>query len=106
MAVFLFLKIANINKNIHKIMSVNITVIGQGDCEFTDEWSMLDALEEKGFDTFFSCCGGNCGLCCAKLISGEVEEIQEGSFELMEGEILTCSVIPKTDVVIEFVEQF
>ncbi|MBF6057182.1 MULTISPECIES: 2Fe-2S iron-sulfur cluster-binding protein [Thiomicrorhabdus] len=80
-----------------------IEVIGQGECEFDDQFSMLEALDENGFDMPYSCRGGNCGACAVRLISGEVEEIQTPIYEPGEGEILTCSVIPLTDVVIEVI---
>ncbi|CAN8142587.1 2Fe-2S ferredoxin-type domain-containing protein [uncultured Thiomicrorhabdus sp.] len=78
-----------------------ITVIGQGDCEFDGQFSMLEALDESGFDMPYSCRGGNCGACAVKLISGQVEEIQTPIYEPNDDEILTCSCIPVSDVVIE-----
>lgn len=80
-----------------------ITVIGQGDCDFNGQFSMLEALDESGFDMPYSCRGGNCGACSVRLISGEVEEIQDPAYEPGEGEILTCSVIPVSDVTIELI---
>jgi len=58
-----------------------ITVIGQGECKFEGQFSLLDALDEAGFDAAYSCRGGHCGACEAKLISGQVEHIQEPSYE-------------------------
>jgi len=78
-----------------------ITVVGQGECEFDGQFSLLEALDESGFDMPYSCRGGNCGACMVKLISGEVEEIQTPVYEPGEGQILTCSVIPLSDIVIE-----
>lgn len=80
-----------------------IIVKGQGECEFDGQFSMLDALDENGFDMPYSCRGGNCGACVVRLISGEVEAIQSPAYEPRTGEILTCSVIPLTDVEIEIV---
>ena len=80
-----------------------ITVIGQGECEFDGQFSMLEALDESGFDMPYSCRGGNCGACTVKLVSGEVEEIQSPAYEPGKGEILTCSVIPVSDVTIELI---
>jgi len=80
-----------------------INVVGQGEIEFQDQFSMLEALDEAGFDMPYSCRGGNCGACEVKLIAGEVEAIQETAYEPRDGEILTCSVIPVTDVTIELV---
>lgn len=78
-----------------------ITVIGQGTCEFDGQFSMLEALDEQGFDMPYSCRGGNCGACEVKLLSGQVEEIQMPAYDCDKGYILTCSVIPLTDVEIE-----
>lgn len=78
-----------------------INVIGQGECEFDGQFSILEALDENGFDMPYSCRGGNCGACEVKLISGEVEEIQSPAYDTQTGHILTCSVIPLSDVEIE-----
>lgn len=78
-----------------------INVVGQGDAPFDGQFSLLDALDEAGFDMPYSCRGGNCGACEVKLLSGEVEAIQDTVYEPEKGNILTCSVIPKTDVEIE-----
>ncbi|VAW49270.1 YfaE: ferredoxin involved with ribonucleotide reductase diferric-tyrosyl radical (Y*) cofactor maintenance [hydrothermal vent metagenome] len=80
-----------------------ITLMGQGECEFDGQFSMLDALDESRFDIPYSCRGGNCGACTVRLISGKVEEIQTPAYESRKGEILTCSVIPTTDVEIELI---
>ncbi|MDX1352649.1 MAG: 2Fe-2S iron-sulfur cluster-binding protein [Thiomicrorhabdus sp.] len=80
-----------------------ITVVGQGECEFDGQFSMLEALDENGFDMPYSCRGGNCGACTVRLLSGEVEEIQDPAYETNKGEVLTCSVIPLTDVEIELI---
>lgn len=78
-----------------------ITVVGQGECEFEGQFSMLEALDENGFDMPYSCRGGNCGACAVKLLEGQVENIQTPIYETGENEILTCSVIPLGDVKIE-----
>ncbi len=80
-----------------------ITLVGQGECELDGQFSMLEALDESGFDVPYSCRGGNCGACTVRLISGKVEEIQTPAYESRKGEILTCSVIPTTDVEIELI---
>lgn len=78
-----------------------IKVVGQGECEFNGQFSMLEALDENGFDVPYSCRGGNCGACEVKLVSGEVTEIQEPAYDTDDGYILTCSCIPISDVEIE-----
>ena len=78
-----------------------IKVAGQGECEFDGQFSMLEALDENGFDVPYSCRGGNCGACEVKLVSGQVEEIQMPAYDAAKGHILTCSCIPVSDVEIE-----
>ncbi len=80
-----------------------ITLVGQGECGFDDQFSILDALDENGFDIPYSCRGGNCGACAVRLISGEVTQIQPPAYEARKGEILTCCTIPKTDIEIELI---
>ncbi|AZR82660.1 MULTISPECIES: 2Fe-2S iron-sulfur cluster-binding protein [Piscirickettsiaceae] len=80
-----------------------IKVSGQGECEFDGQFSLLDALDEAGFDMPYSCRGGNCGACEVRLVSGDVEEIQDPVYETDSGYILTCSVIPLSDIEIELV---
>lgn len=80
-----------------------ITVAGQGECEFDGQFSLLECLDEAGFDMPYSCRGGNCGACEVRLISGKVEEIQTTVYETDKPDILTCSVIPITDIEIELI---
>lgn len=80
-----------------------IKVIGQGEVEFDGAFSLLEALDEAGFDMPYSCRGGNCGACTVRLISGTVENIQDTAYDVRPGEILTCSVIPTSDVEIELI---
>lgn len=82
----------------HKIM-----VVGQGECEFDNQFSLLECLDEAGFDMPYSCRGGNCGACEVRLLSGEVESIQDAVYETDEHHILTCSVIPVGDIKIELI---
>lgn len=80
-----------------------ITVLGQGECEFDGQFSLLDALDDAGFDMPYSCRGGNCGACEVRLLSGEIEHIQDTVYETDGNDILTCSVIPLTDIEIELI---
>lgn len=80
-----------------------ITVVGQGECEFDGQFSLLECLDEAGFDMPYSCRGGNCGACEVRLLSGDVENIQDAVYETEGQNILTCSVIPLTDIEIELI---
>jgi len=65
--------------------------------------SILDAALQKGADLPFSCKGGVCGTCRAKLIEGEVQMDTHWALEddeVAKGFILTCQSHPKTDKVV------
>ena len=68
--------------------------------------SILEAALKQGADLPFSCKGGVCCTCKARLVEGKVEmEVHWGleQEEIDEGYILTCQSHPKTDkVVIDF----
>jgi ring-1,2-phenylacetyl-CoA epoxidase subunit PaaE len=70
--------------------------------------SILDASMDAGADVPFSCKGGVCCVCKAKVIEGEVEMDQNFSLseeEVEQGFILTCQAHPKSSsVVIDFDE--
>ncbi len=78
-----------------------ITVVEEGEVDFAGEFSILDTLDEAGIDVSSSCREGSCGSCEAILLSGDIEYIQEPSYELSDSCILTCCAIPITDVTIE-----
>jgi ring-1,2-phenylacetyl-CoA epoxidase subunit PaaE len=67
---------------------------------------ILDAALKQGADLPFSCKGGVCCTCKAKLLEGEVDmEVHWGleHEEIEQGYILTCQSHPKTErVVVDF----
>lgn len=61
---------------------------------------VLDAALKEGLDAPYSCRGGICSSCMARLTSGEVTMVQNHILtdeELEEGFILTCQSHPVTD---------
>ncbi len=74
-----------------------------------DGQSILDAALEKGADLPFSCKGGVCCTCRAKLVEGEVDMEVNYSLEPDEverGFILTCQAHPRSEkVVVDFDQQ-
>jgi len=72
----------------------------------SDGESILDGALRNGADLPFSCKGGVCATCRARLLEGEVElDINHalGDKELEEGLILTCQAHPITSrVVVDF----
>jgi 2Fe-2S type ferredoxin len=64
---------------------------------------MLDEALERGHELPFGCRMGSCGMCCARLLEGEVD--QSGQFFLSEeqqrdGYVLLCQARPQSDVVV------
>jgi ring-1,2-phenylacetyl-CoA epoxidase subunit PaaE len=76
------------------------------DMPFSSDDSVLDAATKKGADLPYSCKGGVCCTCKAKLLEGEVTmDVHWGlePEEVEEGFILTCQSHPVTEkVVIDF----
>ena len=68
--------------------------------------NILDAALEQGVDLPFSCKGGVCATCKAKVIEGEVDMDLNHSLtpeEVEQGMVLTCQAHPLTDnVVVDF----
>ncbi len=68
--------------------------------------SILDAALQAGLPMNYGCSNGNCGLCQARLVSGEVSKISHHDFvfgvaEKSMGHILLCAYTAVGNVVIE-----
>jgi ferredoxin len=64
---------------------------------------VLDEALERGYELPFGCRMGSCGMCCARLFEGEID--QSGQFFLTEaqqrdGYVLLCQARAKSDVVL------
>ena len=70
--------------------------------------SILDFAINKGLDLPFSCKGGVCCTCRAKIIEGEVEMRINYALtddEVEDGFVLTCQSFPKTsNIIVDFDE--
>ncbi len=63
---------------------------------------VLDAALRSRSDVPFSCAGGVCGTCRAKLVSGTVEMVSNFALEpdeLAAGYVLTCQAVPTSQAV-------
>ena len=63
--------------------------------------SVLDAVEEQGLDAPFSCRGGVCCSCKAKVLEGSVSMTLNYSLtdeEVKDGYILTCQAHPSSEI--------
>lgn len=84
--------------------SSKVTVIlDDEDFQFTlddGSRSILDAVEEEGMDAPYSCRGGVCCSCKAKVLEGSADMKLNYSLtdeEVKEGYILTCQAFPTSD---------
>ncbi|MBI4937861.1 MAG: 2Fe-2S iron-sulfur cluster binding domain-containing protein [Nitrosomonadales bacterium] len=90
-----------------RITTAQVTVL-PGKQEFLVEGhdSLLEAAIRSGIPLNYGCSGGNCVLCKARLVSGEVKKTRHHDFvipeaEASQGYILLCSNTAISDVVIE-----
>jgi ring-1,2-phenylacetyl-CoA epoxidase subunit PaaE len=95
-------------------------VVGRQECEVTliidgrhlaftmekDKESLLDAGLRQGIDMRYSCRGGVCSTCRAKVVEGKVDmdaNFALEDYEIARGFVLTCQSYPVTDrVVVDF----
>ena len=90
-----------------RVMAAQIRILPSGHeffIEGTD--SILDAGLRSGLALDYGCSNGNCGLCKAKVVSGQVKIIRPHDYVLSDTEkglgfILTCACTAVTDVVLE-----
>lgn len=71
--------------------------------EISSDKTILDNL--KDFDIPWSCLEGHCSTCVSKLISGEVEMLNNLALtdkEVVNGYILTCQSFAKSDIELNF----
>jgi ring-1,2-phenylacetyl-CoA epoxidase subunit PaaE len=65
--------------------------------------TILEALNDKGFDPPYSCRGGVCCACRAKVLEGDMLMLMNYSLtdeEVKEGYVLTCQSHPTTDKIV------
>jgi CDP-4-dehydro-6-deoxyglucose reductase len=96
-----------IKDSILRIMAAHVEVLPSKHeffVEGTD--SILDAALKNGLAMGYGCASGNCGLCAARLVSGEIRKLRPHDYtfteaERLQGMFLMCSNGPVTDIVIE-----
>lgn len=60
--------------------------------------TLLESLETHNVDVHFQCREGYCGSCRAKLLKGEVHQVQEPLAWVNDDEILLCCSIPRSNI--------
>ena len=74
--------------------------------EVPENMTILDAALQKNIDVPYSCQGGVCSSCIAKISSGSASMLQNNILtdsEIKEGLVLTCQAVPKTqEITVDF----
>jgi CDP-4-dehydro-6-deoxyglucose reductase len=93
-----------------RIMAAHVKMIPSGHEFFVEgKDSILEAALRNGLALNYGCDSGNCGLCKARIVSGEVHKIRHHDYVISEAEKnmgykLMCSHTALTDLVIEAAE--
>ena len=96
-----------VRDNLLRVMAAHVTVMPSGHDFFIDgPDTILEAALRAGVPLNYGCSGGNCGLCKAKLISGQIKKTRFHDYVRTEadknnGLVLMCSNTAVTDIVIE-----
>lgn len=96
-----------IRDNVLRILSAHVTVLPSGHDFFIDgPDTLLEGALRAGVPLNYGCSGGNCGLCRAKIVNGQVKKTRHHDYVLTESEkaqgyVLLCSNTAVTDVEIE-----
>ncbi len=96
-----------VRDNLLRIIAAHVTVQPGGHDFFIDgPDSVLEGALRAGVPLSYGCSGGNCGLCKARLISGQIKKTRLHDYVLTEadkrnGLFLMCSSTAVTDIVIE-----
>lgn len=69
------------------------------EAEVTADWTpekgtLLELAEDAGLSPVYGCRSGSCGSCAVKLLEGNVRYVQEPSFPVAAGDVLTCCAVP------------
>ncbi len=93
-----------------RIMAAHIKIIPSGHEFFVEgAASIMDASIRAGLNLSYGCTNASCGLCKARVVSGDVWKIREHDYMLSErekymGYILMCANTAITDLVLEAAE--
>lgn len=96
-----------IKDNMLRVMAAHVTILPSGqDFLLEGQDTLLEAAMRAGISLNYGCSGGNCGLCKAKLVSGQVKKTRHHDFVISEqdknqGCVLMCSNTAVNDVTIE-----
>jgi CDP-4-dehydro-6-deoxyglucose reductase len=90
-----------------RVMAAHVRVLPSGHDFFLDgQDTLLEAALRAGVPLSYGCSGGNCGLCKARVVSGQIKKVRHHDYVIPEAEknqgyILLCSNTAVSDVDIE-----
>ena len=90
-----------------RVISAHVRLLPSGHDFFVDgNDTLLEAALRAGVPLNYGCSGGNCGLCKARVVSGQVRKVRHHDYvlsekEKAEGYALMCSNTAVTEVEIE-----
>lgn len=90
-----------------RVIAAQVTVLpSKHDFLVEGRDTLLEAAMRSGIPLNYGCSGGNCGLCKAKIVSGQVKKTLNHDFvisetEKLQGYVLLCSNTAVSDVVME-----
>jgi CDP-4-dehydro-6-deoxyglucose reductase len=96
--------------NLLRVMSAHVQLLPSRNEFFVDgNDTILEAALRAGLSVNYGCTGGNCGLCKARVVSGDVRKVRAHDYVLTDAEenagyILLCSNTAVSDVVVEAIE--
>lgn len=96
-----------VRDNLLRVMAAHVTVLPSGQDFFIDgPDTILEGALRAGVPLNYGCSGGNCGLCKARVVSGQIKKTRFHDYVLSEADkrdnqVLLCSNTAVTDVVIE-----
>lgn len=96
-----------VRDNLLRVMSAHVSILPGGHDFFIDgPDTLLEAALRAGVPLNYGCSGGNCGLCKARVVSGQIRKTRNHDYVLTEAEknqgyALMCSNTAVTDVEIE-----
>ncbi|MEO8343822.1 MAG: 2Fe-2S iron-sulfur cluster-binding protein, partial [Gallionella sp.] len=96
-----------VRNNILRVMSAHVSIFPSGQDFFIDgQDTLLEGALRSGIPLNYGCSGGNCGLCKAKVLSGQVKKTRQHDYVISEAEkaqgyVLMCCNTAVTDMAIE-----
>ncbi|MCG8364714.1 MAG: 2Fe-2S iron-sulfur cluster-binding protein [Pseudanabaenales cyanobacterium] len=90
--------------SVYQVRLINSEIDLDATIEAPDDQYILDMAEENNIHLPAGCLQGECSVCVAKLISGEVDQSEQKFLrpsEIAQGYTVTCVAYPLSDCMLE-----